>query len=201
MSDATDRPELDLPGWLRPYLVVGLLVAAMWAVELVDLIPGTDLDRWGIRPRQVEGLVGIPASPFLHSGFAHLLGNTIPFLVLGALIAASGLIRFLQVAGIVALVAGVGTWLIGPGGTVHIGASALVFGFLAYLLARGLFERRLAYLAIGVVVLLLYGSTLWGLVPRPGISWQGHLFGVVGGIVAARLLHATRTERGTPTVA
>lgn len=194
-GDDVERPELDLPDWARPFVIVGLLVAVMWMVEVVDLIPGTDLDRWGIRPRQAAGLLGIPAAPFLHGGFGHLLSNTIPFLILGGIIAVSGLVRFLQVTLVVALVSGIGTWLLGPAHTVHIGASGLVFGYLTYLLARGVFERRLTYLAVGLVVLFLYGGILWGLLPRPGISWQGHLFGAIGGVVAAQVLHATARER------
>lgn len=194
-GDAPERPELDLPAWARPFIIVGLLVAVMWAEELVDLVPGTNFDAWGIRPRQAKGLVGIATAPFLHGGFGHLISNTIPFLVLGGIIAASGIARFAQVTLIVGVISGVGTWLIGPERTVHIGASGLVFGYLTYLLARGLFERKLTYLAVGVVVLFLYGGVLWGLLPRPGISWQGHLFGALGGVAAARLLHATRQER------
>ena len=189
MSDAATRPELDLPGWLRPYLVVGMLAAVMWAVELVDLVPGTDLDQWGIRPRQARGLVGIVTAPFLHDGLGHLISNTIPFLVLGGLIAAGGVARYVQVTVAITLIAGLGTWLIGPARTDHIGASGLVFGCLTYLLARGVFERRPTYLLVGVVVLFFYGGVLWGLLPRPGISWQGHLFGALGGIAAARLFH------------
>ena len=197
-GDVPEPTQLDLPGWLRPYVVVAVLVAGMWAVEVVDLIPGTEFDRWGVRPRQAEGLVGVVASPFLHDGFGHLVSNTVPFLVLGGLIAASGVARWFRVTAVVAAVAGLGTWLVGPERTIHIGASGVVFGYLTYLLARGLFERRLAYLGVGVVVLFLYGGVLWGLLPRPGVSWQGHLFGAIGGVVAARLFHARR--RGpTPT--
>lgn len=192
MSDATERPELDLPGWLRPYVIVALLVAVMWVVELVDLIPGTDFDQWGIRPRQAKGLVGIVTAPFLHNSLGHLISNTIPLLILGGLIAASGVARYFQVTVTVGLIAGLGTWLVGPADTDHIGASALVFGYLTYLLARGLFQRRLTYLLVGVVVLFLYGGVLWGLLPRPGISWAGHVFGAVGGVVAASLFHAVR---------
>lgn len=196
-ADDVERPELDLPGWLRPYLIVALLVAAMWVVEIIDLIPGTNLDRWGIRPRELVGLVGIVTAPFLHNGFAHLISNTIPFLILGGLIAASGVAQFFRVTVIVGLTAGLGTWLIGQSDSYHIGASGLVFGYLTYLLARGLFERKLTYLVVGLVVLFLYGGVLWGLVPRPGISWQGHLFGALGGVLAAKVLHATKAERGT----
>jgi membrane associated rhomboid family serine protease len=169
-------------------LVVGM-VALMWLVEVVDLVAG-DIDSAGIRPRNTDGLVGIFLAPFLHGNFAHLLGNTVPFLILGTVIALSGLARVAVVAAIVAVVGGLGTWLIAPAGTVHIGASGLVFGFAAYLVARGAYSRRALHVGIGLLVLALYGTTLaFGLVPTPGISWQGHLFGAVGGIVAARVLH------------
>lgn len=198
-SDGGGDDALGLPGWARPIVVVGLLAAVMWVVEIIDLIPGTNLDRWGIQPRELAGLVGIVTMPFLHDGFGHLLSNTLPFVILGSIVAASGLVRFFTVAAIVTVVSGVGTWLFGPDHTVHIGASALVFGFLTYLLARGFFERKALYLGVGVVVLFLYGGVLWGVLPRPGISWQGHLFGAIGGVVAARVVHAeaVTTRRAT----
>ncbi len=169
-------------------LVVGM-ATLMWAVEVVDLVAG-DLDSAGIRPRDPDGLVGIVASPFLHGSFGHLLGNTIPFVVLGAVIALGGLARVAVVTLIVAGIGGLGTWLVGPAGTVHIGASGIVFGFAAYLVARGAYSRRALHVGVGLVVLAVYGTTLLvGLVPTPGVSWQGHLFGAVGGVVAARVLH------------
>ena len=175
-------------------LVVGM-VALMWAVEIVDIAAG-ELDANGIAPRDVDGLDGIVWAPFLHGGFLHLLGNTVPFLLLGAAIAWSGLRRVAAVAAIVAVVGGLGTWLVGPAGTIHIGASGLVFGFAAYLVSRGAFSRRPAHLAVGVLVLLVYGTTLLvGLVPTPGVSWQGHLFGALGGLAAARALNARREAR------
>ena len=198
MTDAPERPDLDVPEWLRPFAVVATVAAVMWLVEIIDLLPGTDLDRWGIRPRELRGLTGLVTAPFLHDGIGHLLSNTIPFLVLGSLIAASGLARYLEVTVIVAVVAGLGTWLLGPSHTVHLGASALVFGYLAYLLARAVFERRIVYLLGGAVVLFLYGTVLWGLLPRPGISWQGHVFGAVGGVIAAAVLHAQDDEDVLP---
>ncbi len=97
-----------------------------------------------------------------------------------------------------ALVGGLGTWLIAPANTVHIGASGIVFGYAAYLVARGIFSRSAGQIVLGVVVLVVWGTTLLqGLVPEDGISWQGHLFGAVGGVLAARLLHrrAVRAER------
>ena len=196
-DDAADQSDLGLPSWLRPYLIVAMVVAAMWIVEIIDLIPGTNFDRWGIRPRQAVGLIGIVTAPFLHSGFPHLISNTIPFLVLGGIIAASGVQRFFQVTVLVALISGLGTWLVSPTNTDHIGASGLVFGYLTYLLGRGFFERKLTYLFVAVVVLFFYGGVLWGIVPKTGISWQGHIFGAIGGLVAARVFHARPSEKAT----
>jgi membrane associated rhomboid family serine protease len=184
---AVEKPSMADP--LRPLLVVGALLAVMWAVEIIDLVPGTPLDRWGIRPRTIRGLAGIPLSPFLHSGFGHLLANTIPFLVLGAFIAIGDLRRFVEVTVIVGLTSGLGTWLFASPGTIHIGASGLVFGYLTYLVARGFFAGRVLWVVGGVIVLMLYGGILWGLLPRPGISWTGHVFGAVGGVLAAWYVH------------
>lgn len=190
MSDQVgERTDEEISRAVRPFLVVFAMVAVMWVLEVIDLAPAVGLDGWGIRPRSLGGLLGIPLAPFLHAGFGHLLGNTIPFLVMGCVIAASGLQRFVQVTIIVTAIAGMGTWLIGPAHTVHIGASGLVFGYLAYLVTRGLFEHRIGHIVIGLLVLLFYGSLLWGLLPRPGISWQGHLFGLIGGVVAAWVIH------------
>jgi len=193
---APERPRLEL-GDITPYLVVFGMAAVMWLVEIIDLLPHTDLDRWGIRPRQLSGLTGIVTAPFLHDGFGHLIGNTIPFLVLGCIIASSGTQRFIQVTVIVAAVAGLGTWIVGPAHTVHIGASGLVFGYLSYLATRGFFEHHIGQIVIGLIVLFFYGSILWGLFPRPGISWQGHVFGATGGVVAAWVIHRRRAAGPT----
>ena len=170
-------------------LLVAGMAALMWIVEIVDLGAG-DLDANGIRPRDVDGLEGILFSPFLHGGFGHLIGNTIPFVVLGVVIGLGGLVRVGLVTAIVMVVGGLGTWLVGPEGTIHVGASGVVFGYATYLLARGIYTRRPLHLGTGVLVLLVFGTTLlFGLVPTPGVSWQGHLFGAIGGVVAARLVH------------
>jgi len=186
---AMATPQRDRTGG---FVFVAAMAALMWAVETVDLVAG-DLDSAGIRPRDPEGLVGIATSPFLHGGFGHLIGNTIPFLILGAAIAIGGLMRTLVVTGIVAAVGGLGTWLTAPSNTVVIGASGLVFGFATYLVARGAYSRLPLHFVGGLVVLVIYGSTLLtGLVPTPGVSWQGHLFGALGGLLAARVVHRSR---------
>ena len=180
------------------FVVIAAMTILMWLAETIDVVAG-DLDSAGIHPRDVEGLAGIAASPFLHAGFGHLIGNTIPFLALGLAIAVGGLVRTVAVVGIVAAVGGLGTWLTAPSNTVVIGASGLVFGFATYLVARGAYTRMPWHIVGGLAVLAIYGSTLLvGLVPTPGVSWQGHLFGGIGGLVAARALHRERRPAARP---
>lgn len=166
--------------------VIALFVGLLYAVELVDTAVGGRLDRAGIRPRETEGLDGIVFGPVLHAGWGHLMANTVPLLVFGFLILLAGVGRWLAVTALVWVVGGVGVWLTGGDQTLHLGASILAFGWLVYLLLRGLFSRSAGHIAVGAILLFLYGSLLWGVLPgQPGVSWQGHLFGALGGAVAA----------------
>lgn len=187
-DEGVGRPRVS--ELLVPVVPVLAMLAMMWGSEAVDTALGGALDRFGIRPRQLDGLDGLVLAPFLHSGFGHLIANSLPFLIMGVAICVSGVRGFVHVTLIVGLIAGVGTWLTGSSGSLHIGASGLVFGYLTYLMSRGLFARRIGYLVGGAVTFIVYGGVLWGLVPRPGISWQGHLFGAIGGVVAAAVIHA-----------
>ena len=194
-------PDAPAPSRRSGLTLVAFAAALMWLFEIVDQVTGEHLDRFGIEPRDVDGLAGILAAPFLHGGFDHLIGNTIPFLVLGAAIALAGAARVVVVTAIVVVVGGLGTWLVAPSGTIHIGASGIVFGYAAYLAVRGLYSRRLAEIAVGVLVLGVWGATLLqGLVPQTGVSWQGHLFGAIGGIVAARALRTRQDRRANDPV-
>src|SRR3954452_19766797 len=134
----------------------------MWALEVVDTIDHHKLDQYGIEPRDGDGLIGIVAAPFLHAGFGHLIGNTVPFVIMGVLIALGGAARVVAVTVIVALISGIGTWLIGPEHTNHIGASGVVFGFGTYLITRGFFNRSMLDLAVGVVIAAIFGTALLG---------------------------------------
>ncbi len=173
------------------------LLALMWGIEIVDQaifrpVFRTTLDIYGIIPKNPIGLRGILFAPFLHGSFPHLLSNTIPFIVLGWLIMVRETSDFLWVSLISAFVSGVGTWLFGSSG-VHIGASGVIFGYLGYLLLRGYFERSAIAVAMSLGVGTLYGSLLWGVLPfqygtMHRISWEGHLFGFIGGVIAAWLL-------------
>lgn len=184
----------------RGLLFVVLMAVVMWIAEIADTLPRIDLDSYGIQPRDTGGLDGIALAPFLHGGFGHLVGNTIPFLMLGATIALSGITRVFAVTVIVALVSGLGTWLIAPVNTVHIGASGVVFGYASYLVARWLYTRQLMHLVMGVVVAAVWGATLLGgLAPTPGVSWQAHLFGALGGLVAAATLDGRDRRKANAT--
>jgi membrane associated rhomboid family serine protease len=175
---------------------LGGMVGTMWFVELADTVFFRGgLDRFGVVPRTLEGLRGILFAPFLHGGFGHLAANTLPLLVLGFLIMLRRKRDLLTVSVVSTLVGGLGIWLLGASNSVHVGASILVFGYLGYLLARGVFERRFWPIVGSVAVFFFYGGALWGVLPgQAGISWEGHLFGLLGGILAAKLL-------ATPTIA
>ena len=175
-------------------LVAGML-ALMWVLEIYDQAADANLDQYGIEPREPSGLDGILWAPFLHGGFDHLTSNTVPFAIMGLGIALAGVARLVAVTLITIAVGGLGTWLVGPENSVHIGASGVVFGYATYLLLRGFFNKSALELLMGLIVGAVWGTALLsGLLPREGISWQGHLFGAVGGVVAARVL-ATRTRQ------
>jgi membrane associated rhomboid family serine protease len=158
----------------------------MWAIEIIDLIPGLQLDRHGIRPRTIAGIGGIALAPFLHGDFAHLISNSLPFLILGGLVMAGGRGIFLGTTLFVIVAGGLGVWLTGASHSNHIGASGLVFGYLGFLLSRGIVEKSLLWILLAVAVLIAYGGILYGVLPgQPGISWQGHLFGFLAGMIAA----------------
>lgn len=175
--------------------ILGGFVALMWAVELLDtfFLHGYLDTTYGIWPRSLIGLRGILFAPLLHGNFEHLIANTIPLITLGWFVMLRETSDFIWVTAIAGLVGGLGTWLTGAPNSVHIGASGLIFGYLGFLLLRGYFERSVVSIALSLLSFMLYGSLVWGVLPnQPGISWEGHLFGFVGGVLAARLLSRTK---------
>jgi membrane associated rhomboid family serine protease len=178
--------------------VLGLL-ALMWAAELVDAVLPYDADQLGIESRSIEGLLGVPLAPLLHGGFGHLVANTLPFLVLGLLVSWRAGSAFWPVVATIVIGSGLGVWLLGPASTVTIGASALVFGMLTYLVTAGFRSGHWLDVVVGIAVLLVYGSLLWGALPffvPPGVSWLGHLCGAVSGVLAAVWFAPRRTPSG-----
>lgn len=170
--------------------LVVVMVAAMWLLEAVDVVTPRSLDGFGIVPRTASGLFGIAVAPFLHAGFGHLAMNTVGFVALGVLIAlGGGAMRVVAVTATAAMVSGAAVWLLSPSPSVTVGASGVVFGYAAYLIVRGVVSRRVGQLALGAVVIAVFGGGLLaGLVPTAGISWLGHMFGALGGVLAAYLL-------------
>ena len=187
------------PQWMVGGATILTFVALLYLVELIDQLMGHSLDANGIRPDQTDGLWGIIFAPVLHANWQHLAANTVPLLVLGFFVTLAGMSRFVWATAIIWILGGFGTWLIGNvgsscGPTDHIGASGLIFGYLAFLLVFGIFVRKFWDIVIGLVVLFLYGGVLLGAMPVlhqcGGVSWQGHLSGAVAGVVAAYLLSA-----------
>lgn len=194
-----ERAKVQIQGL---QLLVGI-VALMWIVEAINSIDSNRLDSDGIYPRNFGRLWGVLTAPFIHANFVpHLLDNTIPFVFMGVIIAMRGARRLALVTLIVIAVGGIGTWLIAPAHTstgrpiVTIGASGVVFGYATYLFARGFFDRSLLELLTGVIVGVVWGGALVSsVVPHTGVSWQGHVCGAVGGVVAAWVMRGQKTAQ------
>lgn len=187
----------SLTGELKSIIkILAACLAILWTLELTDvlLLDGM-LDGFGIQPRELVGLIGVLTWPFLHGGLAHLLSNTLALLLFGTLVSMWGRREFFAVSLVSTIVGGLGVWLVGADGSMHIGASGVCFGLFGYLLARGFYERKFGSVVLSVVIGILFGGTLAGAVPglsMPGISWEGHLFGLIGGVLVARRLKRKR---------
>lgn len=197
--DATVPPTAPTPRrWSAGLLPAAPTTAAisilaftvvLYLIELVDQVSNLKLDQYGIESRRLGGLDGVVWAPLLHGGWGHLLANTIPFLVFGFLVMAGGIVQFLMVTALIWVVSGLGVWLVGPSVGVTVGMSGVIFGWLVFLLARGLFARQWKQVALGVVLFVIWGGLLFGVLPgRADISWQAHLFGALGGLLAAFLV-------------
>jgi membrane associated rhomboid family serine protease len=163
-------------------------VALLWIIYFVDLFLPFDLRGYGIRPRSIDGLIGLAVSPFLHSGLRHLLSNSIALVPLLSISLMYSRKLTVEVVLGSALVGGGFVWLFGSSNTVHIGASGVIFGLIGYLLTIGIFRRELLALAVSFIVASYYGWTLFSLfIVLPGVSWSGHFFGFLSGVFAAWL--------------
>ncbi len=170
--------------------ILAIFTFIFWSVEILNFFVFQEkLLEFGIVPHSLIGLRGIIFAPFIHGGWGHLLANTPIFIILGWLVMVQETSDFFIVTGLSMLVGGLGVWLFGPANSVHIGASILIFGYLGFLILRGYFQRNLASISLSLLVIFLYGGAIWGILPtNPCISWQGHLFGFLGGVWAAKLI-------------
>ncbi|GAX62112.1 membrane protein [Candidatus Scalindua japonica] len=168
------------------YWIIGFVVL-IWIIELINFSTGRHLSDWGILPRTLKGLIGIPLSPFLHAGLIHTMMNTIPLAILGGFVMLYGKQTFLKISIIIIFVSGLALWLFARP-SCHVGASALIFGYFSYLVMYAWYNRSLKSVIIAVVTVFLYGGIIWGLLPSfSQVSWEGHLFGLLAGALAARL--------------
>jgi membrane associated rhomboid family serine protease len=192
------RTPVERPAGAAALMV--LLLVALWVLEAIDQLSGNRLDYYGIQAHEVDGLPAIFTAPFLHAGWEHLISNSLPFFVLGFLVLVGGLARWLLSSLISIVSSGLAAWLLTPVNTIVLGASGLIFGWFGYLLARGLWSRKPGQIAVAVLLMVVYGGMIWGIFPSgSGISWQAHLGGAVGGVLAAWLLHRrTRTAQLSP---
>jgi membrane associated rhomboid family serine protease len=196
MNQLTDNPHVQarvrrVKGTLLQHAVIlGGLVMLLWTIEFMDwLIWQGRLDFFGIMPRTAIGLRNIALSPFLHDGPIHLMANTLPLLLLGWFVMLRSTREFFVVTLMAATVSGLGIWLFGAANSIHIGFSGVIFGYLGYLLFRGYFERSIVAIVLAVLALIFYGGMIFGVLPiREGVSWLGHLFGLLGGILAAYVI-------------
>ena len=183
---------------MHAFIWLLIFVASLWVVEVADTLASLDLEHYGILPRNLTGLRGIPLSVFLHADFSHLISNTGPLVVLGGLISLRGAKRLLLSSVFITLVSGAFVWLMAGVVSeygIHIGASGLVFGYFGYLAARALYERSLNSILISVAVIVLYGTIIFGIFPTTEfVSWEGHLFGLIAGVLYAGLVGKEDTK-------
>ncbi len=165
--------------------ISGAFVALLWVVLAFNWALDLDMQRYGVRPRDARGLIGILVAPLLHGDFAHLLSNSLPLLVLGTVMLHLYPTAAVRVFAAVYLVPGIAVWLFGRD-SVHIGASGIAYGLVAYILVAGLLRRDRRAIAASLLVCFMYGALVWGVLPiEPGASWETHLAGSLTGIVCA----------------
>lgn len=178
----------------RAFVSLCAVVPVLFAIEALDQWLSLNLDTLGgIIPRHVQGIDGVVFAPFLHASWDHLYGNSVPLILLGTFALAPGWRRFVWSTVLIMIVSGLGVWFIGDPGSVVVGASGVIFGWLGLLFARGLVERSWWNLGVTALVGLLYWWQLSSIFPtNQAVAWQAHLIGLVAGMVAAVIFRAKR---------
>lgn len=169
----------------KAYIVLGL-AGLLIVLQIINVLTGYSLAIFGLTPREIYGLAGIWTSPFIHGSFSHLWSNLFGFVMLSSLIIWQGIGNYFKITLFLIASSGALVWGFGPEHTVIVGASGIIFGYLGYLLSRGIIERDTKNILIALAVFFFYGGALFGIFPgAPGVSWQSHLAGLVCGIIAA----------------
>lgn len=201
---ANPREESTRPiGWGQALAVMAVLLGVLWVVEAVNVVMDYRLNRAGLEPRTVDGLWGVLTMPVLHADAYHLLANSGPFLLIGWVVMLAGPRTFALITGLCWLLGGLITWAIGPSDVIIVGSSGLIFGWIGYVMARAIFSRRIAWIASAVVVLILFGTMFFSVIPQEGgsgvsrVSWQAHLAGLVAGLLVGFLLHPRKAAKAS----
>ncbi len=182
----------------KPMTQIGSFVLLLWGIEIINTLTGHRLNQFGINPASAIPLPGILLAPLLHNGIMHVLLNTLPFAIMAWLIALSGIKRLVQVSLFIVVVSGLGVWFFGRSG-YHVGISGVIFGYLGYLVALGLFTRHFGHLAISIITFISYGGLIFGILPHARhISWEAHLMGLLAGVAMAWLVANGRHETTKP---
>ncbi|MCW2525454.1 MAG: peptidase family protein [Pseudonocardiales bacterium] len=192
-------------------MIMAGLAAVLWTIEILNVVDDYSLNRFGLKPRQFDGLDGVVTMPFLHAGVGHLFANTFPFVIIGWMVLIGGVREFLWATLIIVIGGGLATWVVGPSGSANghpvtvVGASGLVFGWLAYLLARAYFARKAMWIIAAIFALFFFGGLFGGLLPNvhSEVAWQAHVCGFAAGILAGWIIHPAKgssraLKRGIP---
>ncbi len=178
-------PEKDSQLYRNVQIALGI-TALLWIVHLVNIVLPADLRLYGLRPRSPDGLIGIVCYPFLHSNFGHLVSNSGTLFILLTVSLSMDRRRTVFALLIIIFLGGAGVWLFGKPGSIHIGASGVIFGLIGFLLFIGIFQKNWKTLLFSIAVFLVYGGALWSLlIIQKGVSWSGHFWGFLSGVTAA----------------
>ncbi|HRA88525.1 MAG TPA: rhomboid family intramembrane serine protease [Planctomycetaceae bacterium] len=172
----------------KKLLSILAFIGLIWAVYLINIpfaLTQWNLTQYGLKPHTLSGLIGIFSMPFLHDGIQHLLGNTVPLTVLLIMLAFTRQ-NPRRIVVCLTIISGSMLWIIGWGNKNHVGASALIYALAVYLIAVGYYERKVQSAVVAILVIVLYGTLFWGMLPTAsGVSWEGHLMGAIAGGVFA----------------
>ena len=190
-SAPSTEPRFDPTSWGGAIAVMAVFGLLLWVIQIVNAADNQGLNRFGLRPRHVDGLWGVLTQPFLHQSYNHLLSNTAPVILIGWVLLLSGVRVWLFVTAVVVVVGDFATWLIAPGDQVIVGASGMIFGWMGYLLARAYFSRRIRWVLTALALLVFFGTLLGSLLPAADthVSWQSHVCGFAAGVFVGWLLH------------